>query len=1490
MDPRSGAYFQQTLFFIHGDIDKELLTRSFNLIMQKYETLRTAFIYEKIKKPKQVVKRSIDFNIPFEDISHLEKQQLEHFLAEFRRKDKERGFDLSRDALLRIALFKAGTSRYVMVLSFHHIIMDGWCIGIIYRNLMQIYQALKAGKPVSPKTAPPYRHFIQWLEKQDKKKAIEFWRRYLEDYEQKAGLPGTRDQLPEEQYRLAEHHLVIDNQSTAALNRIARNNQVTLSVLFRCTWGILLQRYNNCRDVVLGMVVSGRPTGIEGIESMVGLFINTVPLRIRTGKDTPFSQLLKTVQAGDAGSKPYEYISLAEIQAQTPLKNNLLDHVMVYENYPLEQTVKEVKNKSTSGFSISGVEGVEQTNYQFNIIMASGKGTIVKFNYNANTFTGQSIARIASQFHQSVRAVIGNPNIPVDDIQIISNEEKQEILEQFNRTEAHYPTGITILDVFERQVSKRAGETAVIHEETGQLTFDRLNREALRLARLLRRKGVTGGTTVAVMADRSLEMVAGILAVFKAGGAYLPIEPGYPAQRTRFLMEDSRAGALLTLRRLDSEKLKGFERKIIYMDDYAGEQTPGPPDLSTAAANQESTAYIIYTSGSTGKPKGVLVSHKSVVNILHDMEARYPCGPGDAYLLKTNFTFDVSVTELFGWFFGGGKLVILGENKEKDASSLSAAMRRFRVSHVNFAPSLLNAYLDASAHHLPLRLPSLKYLFVAGEAFSLALFKKAVNSGLTCKVENIFGPTEATIYTTACSLRMSQSYQRIPIGKPMGNVSNYILDIAGHLAPVDVPGELCIGGVGVAGGYLNRPQLTKEKFNPDPFNPGGRLYRTGDLAVWRDNGSIDYLGRIDQQLKIRGFRIEPGEIENRLVEIGGIKEAAVLHRENKFGEKYLCAYIVPAGDQAPDINTIRNAITRKLPYYMIPSHFNVIDTIPLTPSGKVNRKQLPDPETGIPENTVEYNPPRNWIEHKLVRIWKELLEIPHPIGIDHHFFHLGGHSLTGVRLIARIQKEMGIKIRIKDIFDAPTVRTLAEFLNREEAGKIAFPDVEPNETREYYPLSSGQKRLYILQRMEESMTVYNLPKIWPLAGVFDMEKLAETFNALIERHESLRTCFELVNGEPVQTVRDAADIPFKIDCYEVDPDNAHEEISAIIRRFIRPFDLSKAPLIRAAKISLSKHRHLFVIDIHHIVSDGASLEIIKNELFSLYRGEALPVLTIQYKDFALWQNKFFASLLSERQEQFWLNRFSGDIPIMNLPVDFPRSPKISYEGAVVSGKIGGDLTRRLNSLVLVEETTLYILILAVYNVLIAKLSGQRDIIIGTVVEGRNKTEFQNIVGMFANTLALRHYPDKDKPFNRFLKEVTSHTLDAFENQDYQFENLVEKVLFTRIPGRRPILDVGYSYLRVNTAPQKSASGENDEFNISRIDLNLNATDFGNDISIQFEYCKKLFKKESIQRFLEYFKTIFSIVLEDKTILLEDIKIYDDFAETKTGDVEIDFGF
>jgi polyketide synthase PksJ len=1088
-DPGSDYYFEQLSLDISGEINIEFFETAWNFVIETNEMLRTVFRWEKVEKPSQVILKEHPCKVIFYDWSDKDSSQKKAVLEEIKDKDRRETFDLHQ-VPFRVILCKLDEREFEMIVSNHHILYDGWSNGIILKEFFKAYHTLCKGEQwIKPLVKTPFKEFIKWIQSQDRNKQQHFWREYLAGLETTTGLPIKKRLEGTKQVEVESYSIILEEEIRDKLDVFVKNNRGTLASVFYTAWGILLQRYCDSEDVVFGTTVSGRSAGVKGIEEMVGLFINTLPLRFRSAPGVKIMDVLPGIENLLGEREEFENTPLVDIASYSSMggSGSLFDTIMAIENYPRDNRL--ISEGEGSLLSIDSYSMVEMTHYDLTVGIMPFNETEIKFSYKRELFDKETIESLAGHFKGIVRNMIENPEAALSRLEIISIEEKNRVLYEFNDTAVEYPGDKTIHRLFEEQVERIPDHIALVGKEEGwkgrrvegkkeevpfgrinafggmaasdgypsipvrlvqpvqpvrlvYLTYHELNEQSNRLAGRLIEKGVLADNIVGIMMERSVEMIIGILAILKSGGVYLPIDPGFPQERIDYMLKDSKAQALVVDDTSCALWLSFAPKALLNLSEGHHLNFPTSQLPSFPASLPSRLAYIIYTSGSTGKPKGVMVEQGPVVNLLFALHHRYLLREQDTHLLKTSYLFDVSVTELFGWFLEGGRLVVLEPGGEKDPKVILDMIAREGVTHINFVPSMFQAFVEILESRDIAKLAGLEYIFLAGEALPASPIKRFRDLNTSIAIENIYGPTEATIYAGWYSLAEWDGESSIPIGKPLPNVKLYILDRWGKLQPIAVPGELCIGGEGLARGYLNKPQLTGEKFifyrtykSYRTYIPK-KLYKTGDLARWLLDGNVEFLGRIDFQVKIRGYRIELGEIEYRLLEHKRVKAAAVIATGSNI--PHICAYIVlkneepGAIEKAPDAAELREYLSLQLPGYMIPAHFFLLEKLPLTPSGKLDRKAL-QASNILLGTGVEYVSPKSDLERTIAGVWQDLLGLD-KVGIHDNFFDLGGNSLSIIRLNSRLKKLLPDKkeISVVTLFNHPTVASQAHYLKGEE--------------------------------------------------------------------------------------------------------------------------------------------------------------------------------------------------------------------------------------------------------------------------------------------------------------------------------------------------------------------------------------------------------------------------------------------------------------------------
>jgi amino acid adenylation domain-containing protein len=1236
----------------------------------------------------------------------------------------------------------------------------------------------------------------------------------------------------------------------------------------------VLSIYSGNEDVIMGAPVFRQ----EDMESYTN---KTIALRTRLDKNMSFKELLYQVketvtEANDHMNFPLKHI-LKELQG-TPEPSPIYDTMLLYESIHDKEIIKGSQNNVVFGF-----ERKEE-------IL---KGVIY---YNARLFKETTLQLIQEHLINFYRTVFEKPMIRLSEIQL-SGATEATVSQKINSTDHHYSKGVTIGSLFSKKAEQIPEKIAII-EAGRKVTYRELETESNKVASLLQKIGVGINELVAIYASRTHQTVTGIMGILKSSCGYVPVDPKYPIKRIQYILKDSACRIIITeSSRMESllENIPSSVDTIICLDDhdtkYEGIHIYQYQDIQKQKdtnvlkkENEDHVAYVIYTSGSTGSPKGVMISHKAVLNTLFWMEDTFHLKEDDVVAQKTSISFTDSVWEFFWPLITGSKISIISDMDVRDPWQLYQRLEENQVTITQFVPPLMKAFLECiRGKGIQDPLPHLKWVFNGGEAIIVPLVKQWYDQFRNAKIGNIYGMTESAIYATSHLIqeKPAEDQLRIPLGKPIANTSVYVLGENREETPMNVRGEICIHSMGMTRGYLNKPTITDNTFCIHPIT-GKKLYCTKDKGFLDVEGDFQYVGRIDNQVQIRGNRVELGEVGNVLLKSPIVRDAVVIARQDQDNISNLYAYIIP---EEPDkgIRTaeMRTYLSQYLPDYMIPQYFVQVDQWPLNPNGKIDRNALPDPQINAGEEVIS---PRNQVEESIRKAWSSVLELEEEvIGIRSNFFDLGGHSLKVITLASKIHKELKVNIPLIQIFKTPFIEGLADYINN--AAHEEYTPLLPSEKKEYYPLSAAQQRLYILQQMNPESVNYNIPRITPLGTATKKEKLEITFKKLIERHESLRTSIDVVQGTAVQRVQDT--VEFEIHYLEI----TDEETQDILNQFVKPFDLTKAPIIRVGMVK-NNTQSILMIDMHHIITDAASHQVLHEEFVKLYEDQLLEGLKLQYKDYIHWLNKEDQVQSIQKQEEYWVEEFSGELPVFNLPTDHPRTEELGFEGGSVNVKLNRDETNILRQICRENDLTIYMLLFSLFNVLLAKISGQEDIIVGTPVAGRRHNDLDHIIGMFVNTLAIRNYPQEQLSFIEFVRQVREKILQAFENQDYQFDSLVKAVGGSRGPNRNPIFDVVYSYNKMEMshlmedtqASEKAIDFEganlNIEHNIAHFDLMLFALETDEDLFFTFEYSTLLFKKSTIQEIKERFLSVISQVIEDMTIKIEEIELAHDLLLAK----------
>jgi amino acid adenylation domain-containing protein len=1465
LEPNSSLYNLPHAVRLSGALDIPALERSFNALVERHEILRTTFMVID-GNPVQVIEPKLTLALPVMDLEALPQAERGAEVQRLATAEARQPFDLAHGPLLRVKLLRLGVQEHVLLLTLHHIVADGWSQDILVRELAMLYEVLAASHPAPlPELPVQYADFAHWqrqyLQGELLERQLGYWRGRLAGAAPVLAFPTDRPRPAQPTYRGATHAFILPVALTASLRALSRAQGATLFMTLVAGFKTLLYRYSGQGDLCIGTPMANRNR--LQIEGLIGFFVNTLVLRTELSDNPRFIELLGRVRETVLGAQAHQDLPFERLVEE-------LQPVRDMSHSPLFQMMVVLQNTPSRELQIDGLRfcglrvdsGHAKFDLSLDITEVQGALDCV-YEYNTALFDGSTIERLAKHLETLLHSIIAHPEAQLSELLILTEPERHRLLIEWNATARDYPQDKCLHELFEAQVEKTPEAVAVVYEDQW-LTYRVLNARANRLAHQLQGLGVGPEWLVGVCLERSLELVVGLLGILKAGGAYVPLDPSYPPERLAFMLEDARVPVLLTQERL-APTLPPTPAQLLCLDREWGKialaSAANPP---MGAVSPEHLAYVIYTSGSTGIPKGVAIEHHSPVALLDWSRKVFIPDEFAGVLASTSICFDLSVFELFVPLSWGGK-VILAEN----ALQLPALPIGQEVTLVNTVPSAMAELVRSECVPISVRIVNL-----AGEPLQNTLVQQIYRQENIQRVFNLYGPSEDTTYSTFALV--SKGREETPsIGRPIANTQVYLLDRHFHPVPIGVPGELHLGGIGLARGYLQRPELTAERFLPHPFSerPGERLYRTGDLARYLPDGNLEFLGRIDQQVKVRGFRIELGEIEACLGGHPGVEDVVVLAREDQPGEKRLVAYVV--GEVEPE--GLRGYLQAKLPEYMVPAAFVGLEALPLTPNGKVDRKALPAPGWGGREEG--YEAPRTPTEELLAGIWAEVLR-QERVGRQDNFFALRGHSLLATHVVSRLRSLFEVELPMRSVFESPTVAELAQAVERaraEGAGLQAPPLVRVPRAGEL-PLSYAQERLWFLDQLEPGSAAYNMPGALRVRGELDRVAFARAMNEIVRRHEVLRTTFAVVDGQPVQVMVPALTLSIPtVDLSALPEESREAEVRHLaIEEAQRPFDLAVGPLLRVRLLDLGgcaergEPEQVLLFTLHHIVSDGWSEDVLVREFATLYeafsQGQAspLPELPIQYADYAVWQRGWLQGEVLERQLAYWTGQLKGAPAVLVLPTDRPRPAVQSYRGASYEFTVSKEVTTQLHALSREAGVTLFMTLLAAFKTLLCRYTGQKDIVVGTDVANRNRTEIEGLIGFFVNQLVLRTDLSGNPTFRELLGRVREVTLGAYTHQDLPFEVLVAAMRPQRTLQYAPLFQVK---LVLQNAPHSDVelpgltlSSVSIERTTAELDLLLSLEETPTGLSGGFEYNTDLFEATTIAALAEQLRVVLQCVV------------------------------
>ncbi|OOH07593.1 non-ribosomal peptide synthetase [Pseudomonas aeruginosa] len=1482
LEPESAAYHIPSVLRLRGRLDLDALQRSFDSLVARHETLRTRFRLDG-DEARQEIAASMALPLDIVALGPLEEgalaRQVETTIA--------RPFDLERGPLLRVSLLRLAEDDHVLVLVQHHIVSDGWSMQVMVEELVQLYAAYSRGLEVALPALPiQYADYAlwqrSWMEAGEKERQLAYWTGLLGGEQPVLELPFDRPRPVRQSHRGAQFILELDIDLSQALRRVAQQEGATAFALLLASFQALLYRYSGQADIRVGVPIANR-NRVE-TERLIGFFVNTQVLKADLDGRMGFDELLaqarqRALEAQAHQDLPFEQLVEA-LQPERSLSHNPLFQVLF--NYQSEAR----GNGQAFRFDELQMESVQfdSRTAQFDLTLDltdEEQRFCAVFDYATDLFDASTVERLAGHWRNLLRGIVANPRQRLGELPLLDAPERRQTLSEWNPAQRECAVQGTLQQRFEEQARQRPQAVALILDEH-RLSYGELNARANRLAHCLIARGVGADVPVGLALERSLDMLVGLLAILKAGGAYLPLDPAAPEERLAHILDDSGVRLLLTQGHLLERLPRQAGVEVLAIDGLVLDGYAESDPLPTLSA--DNLAYVIYTSGSTGKPKGTLLTHRNALRLFSATEAWFGFDERDVWTLFHSYAFDFSVWEIFGALLYGGRLVIVPQWVSRSPEDFYRLLCREGVTVLNQTPSAFKQLMAvACSADMATQQPALRYVIFGGEALDLQSLRPWFQrfGDRQPQLVNMYGITETTVHVTYRPVSEADLEGGLvsPIGGTIPDLSWYILDRDLNPVPRGAVGELYIGRAGLARGYLRRPGLSATRFVPNPF-PGGageRLYRTGDLARFQADGNIEYIGRIDHQVKVRGFRIELGEIEAALAGLAGVRDAVVLAHDGVGGTQ-LVGYVV--ADSAEDAErlreSLRESLKRHLPDYMVPAHLMLLERMPLTVNGKLDRQALPQPDASLSQQA--YRAPGSELEQRIAAIWAEILGVER-VGLDDNFFELGGHSLLATRVISRVRQEQQLDASLKALFERPVLEAFAQGLERTTDAVSTIPLADRQQP---LALSFAQERQWFLWQLEPESAAYHIPSALRLRGRLDVDALQRSFDSLVARHETLRTRFLLEGGRSYQQVQPAVSV--SIEREQFGEEGLIERIQAIV---VQPFDLERGPLLRVNLLQLAEDDHVLVLVQHHIVSDGWSMQVMVEELVQLYAGYSqgldvvLPALPIQYADYALWQRSWMEAGEKERQLAYWTGLLGGEQPVLELPFDRPRPARQSHRGAQLGFELSRELVEAVRALAQREGTSSFMLLLASFQALLYRYSGQADIRVGVPIANRNRVETERLIGFFVNTQVLKADLDGRMGFDELLAQARQRALEAQAHQDLPFEQLVEALQPERNASHNPLFQVLFNHQSEirSVTPEVQLEdlrleGLAWDGQTAQFDLTLDIQEDENGIWASFDYAADLFDASTVERLAGHWRNLLRGIVANPRQRLGELPLLD----------------
>jgi len=1487
--PQSSAYNLPRAIQLRGALDATVLQVALQHIIDKHDILKTAFL-EIDGQPRQVVVPEARLRLALEDLSTLEPTQRSQTLRTRLDAEAGRAFDLSQAPLIRGALLRMAPDEHVLLLNMHHIVSDAWSNPILMQDLGAAYEL--AGRDAPGCLARPaiqYHDYARWQRRDYPRTprhdaAAAYWKTYLGEEILPLELPADFLVAPDTRHPAASHSLSLAPELSRNLNAFCQAHGLTPFVVLLGAWQMLLGRYSNQQDFTVGVPNATRNQ--SETQDLVGFFVSSLIYRAQLDHSLTtldFLQRLRqeSLAALEHSDYPVELI-IEDLHVQRRTQAN-----------PLFQTLFNwrVAGQQQGPMALGELQleflPLEQQEAKFDLALEveyQPQAIHASLEYSSALFRPQTIERMAQHWQHLLHAIVADASQRIGDLALLDSGEQQANIAAWNPARVEFPATQSIHHLIEQQVERTPEAMAVVFDQQS-LSYRQLNQRANRLAHQLIEHGVGPDVLVGLAVERSLEMLIGLLAILKAGGAYVPLDPAYPQERLAYMIEDSGIRLLLTqpslLKTLPIPD--GVRTLLLDTPELAGYSLANPQ----VAIDPANLAYVIYTSGSTGKPKGTLLPHHNVLRLFQATDRWFSFGPQDVWSLFHSYAFDFSVWEIFGALLYGGKLVVVPHDVSRSPEEFYALLCREGVTVLNQTPSAFKQLMPVACANESGN--ALRYVVFGGEALEVKALQPWFQrfGDQQPQLINMYGITETTVHVTYRPITLAdlQADASSPIGQVIPDLTWYLLDSSLNPVAKGCIGELYVGQAGLARGYLNRGDLTATRFIADPFSTSGeRLYRTGDLARYRADGVIEYIGRIDHQVKIRGFRIELGEIEARLLQLPAVREAVVLAMDGANGQQ-LVGYLVAEPGQLADAElreAIKAQLRTELPDYMVPAHLLFLETLPLTGNGKLDRKALPQPDASLLQQA--YVAPQSELEQQIATIWQDVLKLEQ-VGLTDDFFELGGHSLLATQVVSRVRQSLGLEVALRTLFEHSRLAAFAASLGGTTcAGEPPLKRVERNKP---LPLSYAQERQLFLWQFYPESNAYHIPAAIRMRGELDIQALQYSLNALLARHESLRTTFVEQGEHSVQVIADHALLGLSVDQRPLQPLSPKQIEDCIEHETRKPFNLAQGPLLRARLVPMADDDYLLLLTQHHIVSDGWSTQVMVQELIELYaanteqRAPNLPELPIQYADYAVWQRQWMEAGERERQLAYWVGQLGGEQKTLELPTDHPRPARQSFRGAKIDVPLSAALSQGLKALAQREGVTPFMLLLASFQILLHRYSGQTDIRVGAPIANRNRVETERLIGFFVNTLVLKSELNGLMPVTQLLAQVKQTALDAQSHQDLPFEQLVEALQPERTLSQNPLFQVLFNHhseqLQQRTErplPNLQLESLEADSLSAKFDLALDTFDSSEGLHAVLTYAADLFAPSTVERMARHWQNLLQAMVSAPEQAISDLAMID----------------